>query len=197
MKTVKSGFPLLEIIMLTAYGNLADDVQSIKNGAFDSITKGDDNDRIIPLLYQALESVILRKTSAVKVDDKTVRDFGFIIGDSAIVKHSIQLAQKSSRTDATVLLLGETGTGKEIFANTIHYNSKRRGHSMVAINCSAFTKELLKGELFGHKEGAYTGASKDKKGLIEVADGGTFYKGDRLGCLFHFPMRLYQGNHSS
>ncbi|MES1221162.1 MAG: sigma-54 dependent transcriptional regulator, partial [Bacteroidota bacterium] len=83
-------------------------------------------------------------------------------------------------TDTTVLLLGETGTGKEVFANAIHGNSKRALKSLIAINCSAFTKDLLEGELFGHKAGAYTGAAKDKKGLIELADGGTLFL-DEIG----------------
>lgn len=182
VKTVKQKFPSIEIILLTAYGNIADGVQAIKNGAFDYITKGDDNNRIIPLLYQAMDKSLLQKKSAVKVSDNTPYDFGSIIGESAAIKNAVQLARKISGSDATVLLLGETGTGKEIFANTIHQNSKRKNNSLVAINCSAFNKELLEGELFGHKAGAYTGAVKDKKGLIEIADGGTLFL-DEIGEL--------------
>ena len=182
VKTVKNNFPSLEIILLTAYGNIADGVQSIKNGAFDYIVKGDDNNRIIPLLYQAVDKTIFQKKSAIKISDKTLLDFGSIIGESAAIKNAIKLAQKISGSDATVLLLGETGTGKEIFANVIHQNSKRKNNSFVAINCSAFSRELLEGELFGHKAGAYTSATKDKKGLIEIADGGTLFL-DEIGEL--------------
>ncbi len=182
VKVVKGNFPPLEIILLTAYGNIADGVQAIKNGAFDYITKGDDNDRIIPLLYQALDKAVYQKKSAVKVSDKPQYDFESIIGQSAAIKTAITLAKRISASDSTVLLLGETGTGKEVFANAIHHNSKRRNKSLVAINCSAFNKELLEGELFGHKAGAYTGALKDKKGLIEVADGGTLFL-DEIGEL--------------
>lgn len=182
VKTLKKSFPSLEIILLTAYGNIADGVQSMKNGAFDYITKGDDNDRIIPLLYQAVDKSLFQQKSAVKVGDKTHYDFESIIGESAAIKNAVTLAKKISGSDSTVLLLGETGTGKEVFANAIHQNSKRKNNSLVAINCSAFNKELLEGELFGHKAGAYTGAIKDKKGLIEIAEGGTLFL-DEIGEL--------------
>lgn len=178
----KKSQPFSEIILLTAYGNITDGVRAIKNGAFDYITKGDDNDRIIPLLHQALDKVMHQKSSAININSKSITGFSAIIGDSPAIKKAIDLAQKISGIDATVLLLGETGTGKEVFANAIHHDSKRKDHSMVSINCSAFNKELLEGELFGHKAGAYTGATKDKKGLIEVADGGTLFL-DEIGEL--------------
>ncbi len=182
IKEVKNKYPSIEIILLTAYGNIADGVQAMKNGAFDYITKGDDNDRILPLLHQALDKVAHQKKMAVTISNKTAFDFESIIGESVAIKNAIGLAQKIAGSDSTVLLLGETGTGKEIFANVIHQNSKRKNNSLVAINCSAFSKELLEGELFGHKAGAYTGAMKDKKGLIEVADGGTLFL-DEIGEL--------------
>lgn len=182
VKTIKKNFPSLEIILLTAYGNIADGVQAMKNGAFDYIMKGDDNDRIIPLLYQAVDKSLFQQKSAAKVGDKTHYDFESIIGESAAIKNAVTLAKKISGSDSTVLLLGETGTGKEVFANAIHRNSKRKNNSLVAINCSAFNKELLEGELFGYKAGAYTGAIKDKKGLIEIAEGGTLFL-DEIGEL--------------
>ncbi|MBC7873204.1 MAG: sigma-54-dependent Fis family transcriptional regulator [Ferruginibacter sp.] len=182
VKTVKKNHPFSEIILLTAYGNIADGVQAMKNGAFDYIVKGDDNDRIIPLLHQALEKVSQQKKMAVTISKEAIFDFASIIGESAAIKKAIGLAQKIAGSDSTVLLLGETGTGKEVFTNAIHQNSKRKNNSLVAINCSAFSRELLEGELFGHKAGAYTGATKDKKGLIEVADGGTLFL-DEIGEL--------------
>ncbi len=182
IKIVKDKYPSLEMILLTAYGNIADGVQAMKNGAFDYITKGDDNDRIIPLLHQAFDKVALQKKLAISISDNIIFDFSAIIGDSRIIKKAIELSQKIAGSDSTVLLLGETGTGKEIFANAIHYNSKRKNNSLVAINCSAFSKELLEGELFGYKAGAYTGAVKDKKGLVEIADGGTLFL-DEIGDL--------------
>jgi two-component system NtrC family response regulator len=115
-----------------------------------------------------------------KLNDK----FGFdrIIGISTAITEAIKLAQKVALTDTTVLLLGETGTGKEVFAEAIHQASSRRGRSFVAVNCSSFTKELLESELFGHKAGSFTGATKDKKGLFEEANGGTIFL-DEIGEL--------------
>jgi two-component system NtrC family response regulator len=175
VKTTRQLFPSIELILLTAYGNIPNGVQAMKNGAFDYIVKGNDNDRIIPLLYQAIDKVNTNKRSAITIKEKSSFDFEDILGDSPVIKEAIKGAQKISPTDANVLLLGETGTGKEVFANAIHSGSKRSKNSFVAINCSAFPKDLLESELFGHKAGAYTGATKDKKGLIELADNGTLF----------------------
>jgi DNA-binding NtrC family response regulator len=180
VKELKAKYPLVEIILLTAFGNIPDGVQAIKNGAFDYITKGNDNDRIVPLLYQAYEKALAQKKSAVKIKEKGAYTFDDIIGQSALIKQAIQLAQKIAPAGSNVLLLGETGTGKEVFANAIHAHSKRNDKAIVAINCSAFARDLLEGELFGHKAGAFTGATKDKKGLIELADGGTLFL-DEIG----------------
>lgn len=180
VKELKEKHPLLEIILLTAFGNIPDGVQAIKNGAFDYITKGNDNDRIVPLLYQAYEKAVTRRKSAIRIKEKGAYTFDDIIGESPLIKEAVQLAKKIAPTSANVLLLGETGTGKEVFANAIHTHSNRNDKAIVAINCSAFAKDLLEGELFGHKAGAYTGATKDKKGLIELADGGTLFL-DEIG----------------
>ena len=180
VKEAKQKYPFNEFILLTAYGNIPDGVQAIKNGAFDYITKGNDNDRIVPLLYQAMDKVNGQKKPPVKIKEGNTYTFKSITGESAAIKEAISLATRIAVTDTTVLLLGETGTGKEVFANAIHTNSKRASKSFVAINCSAFTKDLLEGELFGHKAGAFTGATKDKKGLIELADRGTLFL-DEIG----------------
>lgn len=168
----KKNYPTAEIVLLTAYGNIPDGVQAIKNGAFDYLTKGNDNDRILPLLAQAVEKVRAAKEKAVKITNDR-QTFSSIIGTSTAIQQAIAMAQKIAAAQAAVLLLGETGTGKEVFAKAIHTESRRAEKPFVAVNCSAFTKDLLEGELFGHKAGAYTGATKDKKGLIETADGGT------------------------
>jgi len=178
---MKTSFPLTEVILLTAFGKISDGIQAMKNGAFDYIVKGDDNDKIIPLLYKALEKVQLQKK--VKQLEKRISDkysFDTIIGKSKGLEQVIDLAQKVSKTDSTVLLTGETGTGKEVFAQAIHENSNRTGKSFVALNCSTFSKEILESELFGHKQGAFTGAVKDKKGFIEEANGGTLFL-DEIG----------------
>jgi len=181
IQKIKPVHPFTEIILLTAYGNIRDGVQAMKNGAFDYITKGDDNDKIIPLLNRALEKVQLKKR--VQQLEKQVGErysFEDVLGESSLIKTAIEMAKKVAPTDATVLLLGETGTGKEVFAQAIHNGSKRIGKPFLALNCSAFTKELLESEIFGHKAGAFTGATKDKKGLIEEANGGTLFL-DEIG----------------
>jgi len=181
VKEIKAKQPLCEIILLTAYGNIPDGVQAVKNGAFDYITKGDDNNKIIPLLHRAVEKVQLAKRVA-HLEKRVGSKYSFknIIGKSKLILQAIELAQKVAVTDATVLLLGETGSGKEVFAQAIHHNSKRCKENFVAINCSAFSKELLESEIFGHKAGAFTGAIKDKKGLIEEANKGTLFL-DEIG----------------
>lgn len=181
LQKIKAAFPFTEVILLTAFGKISDGVQAMKNGAFDYIVKGDDNDKIIPLLYKALEKVQLQKK--VKQLEKRISDkysFDNIIGKSKGLEQVIDLAQRVSKTDSTVLLMGETGTGKEVFAQAIHENSNRVGKSFVALNCSTFSKEILESELFGHKQGAFTGAIKDKKGYIEEANDGTLFL-DEIG----------------
>lgn len=180
-REIKTHYPGTEVILLTAYGNVKDGVQAMKNGAFDYIIKGDDNDKIIPLLYRALEKVQLaRQVNRLQRQIGSSYSFDSILGNSAVLQQAIALAKKVAATDTTVLLLGETGTGKEIFARAIHQASQRSGGSFVAVNCSAFSKELLESELFGHKAGAFTGAVKDKKGLFEEANGGTIFL-DEIG----------------
>ncbi len=181
VKESKIRYPATEFILLTAYGNIADGVQAMRNGAFDYITKGDDNDKIIPLLHRALEKVHLaRKLEQLQKQVGQKYSFESILGDSVEINEAITLAKKVAATDATVLLLGETGTGKEVFAQAIHHNSNRGNKTFIAVNCSAFSKELLESELFGHKAGAFTGAVKDKKGLFEEANGGTIFL-DEIG----------------
>ncbi len=178
---IKESQPFSEVILLTAYGNIADGVQAIKNGAFDYITKGDDNNKIIPLLYKAIKKVELAKRIQ-QLEKQVGKKYSFehIIGKSISLKQAIDLSRKVSQTDTTVLLLGETGTGKEVFSQSIHYESNRKNKPFVALNCSAFSKELLESELFGHKMGSFTGASKDKKGLFEEANTGTIFL-DEIG----------------
>jgi len=180
-KVIKQKYPCLEIILLTAYGNIPDGVQAMKNGAFDYITKGDDNNKIIPLVYNASEKVALAKR--VQQLERQLGDrfsFDQIIGKSKAILNAIDLAKRVAVTDTTVLLTGDTGTGKEVFAQAVHQASSRSKFNFVAINCAAFSKELLEGELFGHKAGSFTGAMKDQKGLFEEANKGTIFL-DEIG----------------
>lgn len=154
IKQLKEKKPYVEVICLTAYGTIADGVTAIKNGAFDYITKGDDNDRIIPLLSKATEKAELQLRLH-QIENRLISRHGFdsILGQSKPIKQAVELARKVAVTDTTVLLLGETGTGKEVFAQAIHYNSNRKQNNFVALNCSAFTAELLESELFGYLQG--------------------------------------------
>ncbi len=179
--TIKSLYPHIEVIVLTAFGTIQDGVKAIKNGAFDYITKGDDNEKIIPLVSKAMDKAQLQYKVLV-LERKLSNQFSFknIIGKSKPILQAIELAQKVAKTDTTVLLTGETGTGKEIFAQAIHYEGNRKGKHFVALNCSAFGRELLESELFGYKAGSFTGASRDKKGLFEEANEGTIFL-DEIG----------------
>lgn len=178
---IKKAAPNVEVILLTAHGNIPDGVQAIKNGAFDYITKGDDNNKIIPLISRAVEKARMN-VRLEKLEKKVGQTYSFdsILGESKVLKDAVSLAQKVSGTDVPVLLTGETGTGKEVFAQAIHYSSKRARQNFVAVNCSSFSKELLESEMFGHKAGSFTGALKDKKGLFEEAYNGTIFL-DEIG----------------
>lgn len=180
-KIIKDRFSVTEVILLTAFGNIPDGVMAIKNGAFDYITKGDDNTKILPLIYKATEKVALNKRVIQlekQLDNK--QSFDNIIGKSEVLLSSVESAKKVAITDATVLLTGETGSGKEVFAQAIHHASKRSKKNFIAVNCSAFGKDLLENELFGHKAGAFTGAVKDSKGIFEEANLGTVFL-DEIG----------------
>ena len=156
-------------------------VQAIKNGAFDYIVKGDDNRKIIPIISRAMQEATKEMLKEKPNEGKDVlHTFNSILGKSASLQKAIALAHKVAETDVPVLLTGETGTGKELFAQAIHHTSRRNKYNFVAVNCSAFSKDLLESELFGHKAGAFTGATNDKKGLFEVADKGTLFL-DEIG----------------
>lgn len=175
MKNIR---PLTEVILLTAHGKIEDGVAAMKSGAFDYLVKGDDNNRIIPLIAKAME-----KASKAYISDSELKKSPQpkeIIGKSSAIQDAISLANKVTRMGTPVLLTGETGTGKEVFAQLIHNNSLRNKQAFVAINCSSFSKDLLENEMFGHTAGSFTGAIKETKGFFEEADGGTIFL-DEIG----------------
>ena len=174
--------PNAKIILLTAHGNIPDGVQAIKNGAFDYIVKGDDNRKIIPIVSRAMDAIAAEQKQQSKKKDVRVNTVTFdnIVGKSPALAHVISQASKVAATDVAVLINGETGTGKELFAQAIHNASHRSAGAFLALNCSAFSRELLESELFGYKEGAFTGAMKDKRGLLEEANHGTVFL-DEIG----------------
>ncbi len=178
-KAIKALRPAAEVIVLTAFGTIQDAVQAMRNGASHYLVKGDDNDKLIPTVAQATERAQQQRAAASSSKSRT---FDAITGRSAAIQQVIALAKKVAPTEATVLLSGATGTGKEVFAQAIHAASMRAGEPFVAVNCAALSRELIESELFGHVAGAFTGAVKDKKGLIEVAKGGTLFL-DEIGEL--------------
>jgi two-component system NtrC family response regulator len=183
IKQIKDEYPDIHIIILSTYPDIRDCVQSIKNGAEDYVVKDNDITTLLPLLIE-----LFKKTEPVidvhlnKEKKRTDSLFGFhnIIGNSDGIREAISLAEKVAATEATILLQGETGTGKELFANAIHNTSLRKNGPFIALNCSSFNKELLESELFGYIAGSFTGAVKDKKGLLEEANGGTLFL-DEIG----------------
>lgn len=187
IREIKKHRPEAEVILLTAHGNIPDGVQAIKNGAFDYITKGDDNRKIIPTISRAVDEVEKKKG---KVAPPVSYSFDSIIGSSNGLKQAVALARKVADTDVPVLLTGETGTGKEVFSHAIHYASPRSQYPIMAINCSAFSKDLLESELFGYKAGAFTGAMKEKPGLFEVANHGTVFLDEIGEMAFDLQARL-------
>ena len=142
---IKEAAPATEVILLTAYGNIPDGVQAIKNGAFDYITKGDDNNKILPLLSRAAEKAEMQRRLT-RIENKLSEEHSFdrIVGDSEVLRRAVDLARKVAVTDTSVLLTGETGTGKEVFAQAIHHASRRAKGAFVAINCSAFARTARK-----------------------------------------------------
>ena len=182
VKELQQLAPAAKIILLTAHGNIPDGVQAIKNGAFDYIVKGDDNRKIIPIVNRAMDAIAteLKQQGKKKIVRANTFSFDNIVGKSSALSDVISQARKVAATDVSVLINGETGTGKEVFARAIHSESQRRSEAFLALNCSAFSRELLESELFGYKAGAFTGAVKDKRGLLEEANHGTIFL-DEIG----------------
>lgn len=181
LERIKNEYPLIEVILITAYGTIQDGVNAMKRGAFDYITKGDEDDHIHVVVERAAEKAAMN-AKLQHLEQRVESKYGFenIVGESKEIEEAIKMAQKVAPSDMSVLLQGETGTGKELFAQAIHQGSERKNGPFVALNCSAFPKEMLESELFGFKKGAFTGAAESKKGLIEEADGGTLFL-DEIG----------------
>lgn len=180
-KEIKATYPLIEVIVLTAFGNVKDGVKAMKLGAFDYLTKGDGDDKLPLVVMKGVEKAALnRQLQELEHRLESRSSFAKIIGKSTALNKMIELAKKVAVTDTTVLLIGETGTGKELLAEAIHLASRRRKGPFIAINCAAIPKDLQEAELFGHTKGAFTGANADKKGYFEVADRGTIFL-DELG----------------
>ena len=166
-------------IVITAHGSIETAVEAMKEGAYDFITKPIDANHFDIVVRKALEREGLKRELELFSEDADKR-YHLIIGKSEKMKEAVDTARKAAASRATVLLLGESGTGKEVFARAIHNWSERNNQPFVAINCVGLSKELLESELFGHEKGAFTGADQQKKGKIELANGGTVFL-DEIG----------------
>ncbi|KAA9339888.1 sigma-54-dependent Fis family transcriptional regulator [Hymenobacter busanensis] len=180
---LKQKSPDIEVVLMTAYGTIPDGVRAMRDGAFDYLTKGDSDDQLIVVVERAAEKARLRRR-VTELERRVGQQYSFesMVGSSPALHRAQALARQVAPTDSTVLLEGPTGSGKELFAQAIHQASGRRSKPFVAVNCSAFPKDLLESELFGYKKGAFTGALADKKGLLEEANGGTLFL-DEIGEL--------------
>jgi two-component system NtrC family response regulator len=176
---IKKTYPETEVIVFTNYGVINDGVTAIKDGAFDYIVKGEVSAKLISVVSQAMHAIARREQQG-NLSLKKSKGFDSILGESEPIKQIKAMGVRVAATSANVLLLGETGVGKDIFAQAIHYASSRVNNSFVAINCSSIGPEMLESELFGYKAGAFTGAVGDKKGIFEEAHNGTIFL-DEIG----------------
>jgi DNA-binding NtrC family response regulator len=187
VRHLRSIAPAMEVIVLTAHAEVKDGVEAMKNGAFDYAVKTGDHEQLMLTIARAAEKSQLQ--SAVKELQKQLVSqdaFSAIIGVAPALHAAIQMAKHAAQTDIPTLLLGETGTGKEVFARAIHQGSTRAKKPFIALNCSAIPADLLESELFGYQKGAFSGAVRDKRGMIEEAHEGTLFL-DEIG---EMPMAL-------
>jgi len=183
LRRVKEVQPETLVIMITAYGSPEGAVEAMKQGAYDYVTKPFRVDEVKLVIRKALERYRLwEENMRLRQEVEGRYRFWNIIGKSPRMQQVFDLIEKVSQTKVNVLIVGESGTGKELVAKAIHYNSPRKGRPFVALNCAAIPETLLESELFGYVKGAFTGAATTKKGMLEVADGGTLFF-DEVGDL--------------
>lgn len=179
---VKENFPTVQVIILTGKTEMRSAINCIKNGAYDFISKPYDFPQLLVTVERAIEHkdlIVSNKVLATKVDQTTPKS---IIGESEAIKEVLKLSERAARSESNILLQGETGTGKELFAEYVHKNSSRSKKPFVAINCASLPDQLIESELFGYEKGAFTDAKSSKQGLVEIANGGTLFL-DEIGEL--------------
>jgi two-component system response regulator AtoC len=182
LRAVKATAPETEVIMMTAYATVGDAVEAMRQGAYDYLQKPFDPDDASLVVARALERRRLRAAAAPAPEGEGRRAYHGLVGQGAAMRQVYTMLEQASRLDITVLLHGETGTGKELAARAVHACSARAGRRFVPVNCGALPAELVESELFGHARGAFTGATALKRGLFEEAEGGTIFL-DEIGDL--------------
>ena len=180
---LKTRQPDLPVMMLTAHGTIGAAVEAMKSGAVDYLTKPFSRDQLRMALTRTLDVAALKRENR-RLREVVAERFSFegLIAESAAMQRVIEMASRVAPSEATVLLEGESGTGKELLAKAIHFHSGRRTRPMTIVNCAAIPENLLESELFGHRRGAFTGATADKIGKFEAAAGGTIFL-DEIGDL--------------
>lgn len=174
LRTIKDKSPSTEVIIISGYGSVTKAVEATKAGAFHFVEKPFEFDALKLLIDRALERQdLIEEGEGLRRRLQQRTTYSDIIGRSKQMQDIFEMIEGVARSDANILIVGESGTGKELIANAIHYNSHRSKGSFVKVNCAALPKELIESELFGHTKGAFTGASRDKEGLIGRADGGS------------------------
>ncbi len=181
LRAAKRRRPETAVVMITAHGSEKIAVEAMKAGAEDYVPKPFDNDEIRLVVQRALERTRLAREHRLLLE-RVERDFGFesLIGSGPAMRRVFATIQKVAATDLTVLVRGDSGTGKEGVAQALHQRSERRGRPFVAVNCAAISPQLVESELFGHEKGAFTGADRSRQGRFEAADGGTIFL-DEIG----------------
>lgn len=183
LKKVKERALETEVVVMTAYGTIETAVEAIKNGAYDYITKPIDKERLLILIDKALERQRLSSENKRLRESLLVKNrFEAMIGKSSVMKQIYETVDQVAESDATVLITGESGSGKELVARAIHQRSGRRENPFITINCGALPETLFESEVFGYEKGAFTGAVSTKAGRFELADGGTLFL-DEIGEL--------------
>ncbi|MDJ0782086.1 MAG: sigma-54 dependent transcriptional regulator [Desulfosarcinaceae bacterium] len=183
LERVKAYNPDLPVVMMTAHGTVEKAVEAMQKGAYTYILKPFDNDRLVLYSNKALDLYrVIKENRQLRTAITNQYSFGNIIGKSPRMVEVFDIIRKVSQATATVLIEGGSGTGKELVAKSIHYNSPRRSRPFIPVNCAALAESLLESELFGHEKGAFTGAAATKKGRFELADGGTLFL-DEIGEL--------------
>jgi two-component system NtrC family response regulator len=183
LEQIKGRDAELPVIMMTAHGTIDKAVEAMQKGAYSYILKPFDNERLILYVKKAISTYqVVKENRRLRDAVESQYRFGKIIGKSKSMRDVFETIQKVAPSNATILIEGESGTGKELVAKSLHFNSPRRDHPFVAVNCSALAESLLESELFGHEKGAFTGAVSSKKGRFELAHGGTLFL-DEIGEL--------------